>query len=183
MIQQEKYNQFNKIYHDTYGDISKYVVCKCSNIKDVENILQNIYLEVFRYLENHDNVSKTYIIGISKNKIRDYYRFSYKTKILSLFSNAKEQNFIDRISSDIDIEKSIENKYDTEKVWEYLKRKKQVISRIFYLYYYLDIKIIEIAQELQLTESNVKHYLYRTLTELQKYIESNGDKNVQKSND
>ena len=76
------------------------------------------------------------------------------------------------LKDDIDIEKITSIKWDTEEVWRILKKKKVVVFQIFYLYYVLEFTLKEIAKHLNLTESNVKHYLYRTINELkEKYRE------------
>lgn len=169
MIDQETLKRFDKLYNDSYSDVSKYIVCNCSNIEDVKDIIQNTYLEVIKNVKRVN--SKSYIIGIAKNKLKDYYRFNYKAKVVSLFSSKENSELIDNIKSDIDLEKSFLIKYDTELVWNYLKKKKTIISKIFYLYYFLELSIIEIANELNITESSVKNHLYRTLKELKSMLE------------
>ena len=163
MIDQETLKQFNLLYEETYFDISKYVICKCSKPNDVEDILQNIYLAAFEAISKNKNITKTYVMGIAKNKVKDYYRFNYKEKIISLFSGKEEFEMINTIPADIDIEQTVLDKYDTEFVWEYLKNKKVIIFKVFYLYFKLEMTIKEISEALSLTESNVKHYLYRTI--------------------
>lgn len=163
MINHEALKQFDLLYENTYFDVSKYVVCKCSNPEDVEDILQNIYLAVFKAVSKNVNITNTYIMGIAKNKVKDYYRFNYKEKIVSLFSSKDNLEMIDTIPADVDIESSLIDKYDTDFVWEYLKSKKVIIFKVFYLYFKLELTIKEILECLSLTESNVKHYLYRTI--------------------
>lgn len=163
MIDQETLKQFDLLYENTYFDVSQYVVCKCSKPDDVEDILQNIYLSVFKAIISKSDITKTYIMGIAKHKINDYYRFKYKEKIISLFSSKDDFEAINEIQSDIDIEASLLDKYDTDFVWEYLKSKKVIIFKVFYLYFKLEMSIKEISKCLNLTESNVKHYLYRTI--------------------
>ncbi len=104
--------------------------------------------------------------------MKDYYRFRYKNKIISFFER-DDNAFIDAIPSDVDIEKSMFLKYDTKCVWKYLKKK--IVAKIFYLYFHLELTIKEISTELEVTESNVKYYLYRTLKELNAYLESEGE--------
>ena len=157
MIDQKTLDEFSKIYDETYNDVLRYVVCKCSNISDVEDIIQNIYLDVYKKLPN---ISKSYIMGISKNKVNDYYRYNYKRKILEMFS--KEEIEVDY-------------KYDVDLVWKYLKKKKAVIPKVFCLYFKLGLTIKEISLELGISESNVKHYLYRTIRELNEFLK--GDYN------
>lgn len=163
MINHEALKQFDLLYENTYFDVSKYVVCKCSNPEDVEDILQNIYLAVFKAVSKNVNITNTYIMGIAKNKVKDYYRFNYKEKIVSLFSSKDNLEMIDTIPADVDIESSLIDKYDTDFVWEYLKSKKVIIFKVVYLYFKLELTIKEISECLSLTESNVKHYLYRTI--------------------
>ncbi len=172
---QETLNSFDSIYKTTYNDISKYVVCNCNNIEDVKDILQNIYIEVFNCLNKNIKVTKSYIIGIAKHKVKDYYRFSYKYKIISLFAEKENKDFAETIPDTFDLEEYTSKKYDIDLVWKYIKKKKVIISKIFYLYFKLDLTIKEISECLNITESNTKHYLYRTLKELNKYLESKGD--------
>ena len=163
MINQEILNQFDMLYEATYFDVSKYVICKCSKPDDVEDILQNIYLAVFKAILNNNKVTKTYIMGIAKNKVNDYYRFRYKEKIISLLSRKEDLDTIDTIPTEIDIETNMLDKFDTELVWKYLKNKKVIVFKVFYLYFKLELPIKEISGCLNITESNVKHYLYRTI--------------------
>lgn len=168
-------NKFNKIYNDTYEDVVKYVVCRCKRIDDVSDIVQNIYLEVLKSLKNKD-INKSYIIGISNHKIKDYYRFRYRKKEISI--EEPDQNNItlyEKIPSNIDVVNNYITNNDIDKVWTYLNKKSIIISRIFYLYYYMGYKIKEISQILNISEINVKHYLYRTLNELNTYL--GGDTN------
>ncbi len=179
MINQETLSKFEKLYHNSYNDILKYVVSKCSNMEDVKEIVQNIYLEVIKNIAKIECNNTKYIIGIAKHKIKDYYRVNYKAELISLFSNDEEKtDLIEAIPSDINLEESSLIKYDTELVWKYLKKKPVVIFKTFYLYYYLELTIKEISIELNITESNVKNYLYRTIKELHSYFESESDKGV-----
>lgn len=178
MASQETLKTFDELYYETYQDILKYVVCNCSNIDHVKDIVQNIYLEVLKKLKkNKQTINKAYIMGIAKHKIKDYYRFNYKAKLISL-NNSKdneELELINNIPEDFNIEEYLITKEDIKHVWFYLKKKKVIISQIFYLYYYLNFSIFEISQELHISESNVKNYLYRTLKELKCFLESRGN--------
>ena len=171
MINQEPLKKFDKLYNDTYKDISLYIVCNCSNIKDVEDILQNTYFSVYKQLLKNIKINKSYILGIAKNKLKDYYRFRYKERLFKYFKKDNSEDFLEEIPSNFNLEKTISLKYDTEEVWKYLKKKNVIVSKVFYLFYYLDLSIKEISILLNITESNTKHYLYRTLKELSIYLE------------
>ena len=179
MVDQETLKTFDKLYYDTYQDVLKYIVINCSNIEDVKDIIQNVYLEVLKKLRSKNiQINKSYIFGIAKNKIKDYYRFQYKAKIISLFSNIKENKDIDlinTIAADVDIEKIVIEKQDVDFIWKYLKKQKPIIFKIFFLYYYMNCNIKDISLELNISESNVKNYLYRTLNKLSSLMKGKGE--------
>lgn len=158
MTGQKALDKFDVVYNESYKDISRYVVLNANNIGDVKDILQNIYLEVYK---NIDKVSdKNYVFGIAKNVLKKYYRFKFLRK--------DDTEITDNIKSNINLEKTVMDKFDTELVWKYLKKENNNIAKIIYLYYYEDFTIKEIANSLNLTESNVKNYIYRTLKELRR---------------
>ena len=96
---------------------------------------------------------------------------NYKVKDTSYNIELIENVDIESLKDEsIDIEYNFLLQYNTDKVWKYLKKKSMTISRIFYLHYTLDLTINEIAEELNISESNVKNYLYRILKELRKYL-------------
>ena len=68
MLDQEALKIFEKLYEETYQEILRYIVCKCSNIEDVKDILQTVYLEVLKKLEKNTSlkITKQYILGIAK---------------------------------------------------------------------------------------------------------------------
>lgn len=162
MIDQHNLNKFNEIYNKTYNLVVKYVVCKCNNIDDVNDIIQDIYIALYKQLLKNNDIENInqYVIGIAKNKINRYYGLSYKIK--NLFTKTE----INNLKNNTDIEKIIIDKNNLEKIWQYLKNKNIIIFKIFYLYYVESLTIKEISNHLNINESNVKNYLYRTLKEL-----------------
>lgn len=180
MIDQETLKIFDDLYAKSYKNVLKYVVCNCSNAEDVNDIIQNIYLELLKKIKEgiEFNNGSAYVMGITKNKVNEYYRFNYKFKFMSLFSKKDDLNIFDNIPDDFDLQEEYIEKEDIKFIWNFLKNKKVIIFKIFYLYYYIDMSIKDISKELNISESNVKHYLYRTLNELKVLMKNRGDKNV-----
>ena len=113
MTGQKALDKFDVVYNESYKDISRYVVLNANNIGDVKDILQNIYLEVYK---NIDKVGdKNYVFGIAKNVLKKYYRFKFLRK--------DDTEITDNIKSNINLEKTVMDKFDTELVWKYLKKK------------------------------------------------------------
>lgn len=181
MSTQVSLKDFENIYNLTYHPVLKYIMCKCSNICDVNDLIQDTYVELYHILKRKDylvidNIIN-YVIGIAKKKIQRYYGIFYKVKMFS-FWNSKDEMEID-IPADFDLEDTILTKLSAESVLSYIKKKDSRVIKIFYLYYYLDLKISEIAVELNISESNVKNLLYRTLKEMKENTKIEGDENVQ----
>lgn len=180
MIDQETLETFNKLYYDTYDYILRYIVCNCSNIEDAKDIVQNVYLEVIKKIKknNQCDITNAYILGIAKHKIADFYRFNYKSKIVSLFSKKDEIIMLDKIPSNYDLQADFIKKEDLKIVWKYLKSKSPIVFKVYFLYYYDNFSINDISKYLNIGESNVKNYLYRTLKELKDILKDRGDDNA-----
>ena len=162
MIDYKTQDKFDKLYNETHRDILKYIVLNCYNLEDAKDILQSTYLEVYKKIDVVND--KKYIVVIAKNKIKRFYRFKYKIKNMFLYN--EEISTIDNVSSDYNLEESIFMKYDVDLVWKLISKKPAVVSKVIYLYYYEGYTIKEISSILNISESNVKHYIYRTINEL-----------------
>ena len=51
MIDQINLKKFKNIYDKTYNNVLKFVVCKCSNMEDVNDIIQEIYISLYKKIE------------------------------------------------------------------------------------------------------------------------------------
>ena len=134
--------------------------------------MQETYLELWKILNKKmlsDINIKSYLIGIANNKMKKHYSLLQKLKTVSLFEkNEKDMELIDTIEDKVDINNLIIKNDNWSMIWAYIKGKKnQDISKIFYLYYKLELSIKDISNELKVSESYIKNLLYRTLKELQ----------------
>ncbi len=166
---------FEFLYNNTYQNVLRYTICHCRNLDDVNDIIQDIYTELYQTITNKNYIDlenvESYIIGIAKNKIKRHYgilKVNYKMQI----ENGNLEHFE---SNEIDIENNLITKDNVLQIWNYLKNKSDITARIFYLYYVMEIPIKTIADSMQMTESNVKNHLYRTQKELkQKFKKGDG---------
>ena len=163
-------SDFEEIYNNTYNKILKFVIIKCNNIDDVNDIIQETYIELLRIIRKkkinkRDNI-EGYIYGISNNIIKRHYSKKKKDNVITFYT--EEDSIVEKDT--LDIEESFITKQNVKKIWEYLKKKEVNIIKIFYLYYVIGLQIKEIAKELELTEANVKNKIYRTLKELKEYL-------------
>ena len=171
MASQLNLYKFNEIYDETHNYLLKYVIIKCHNINDVNDIIQETYLEFWNILNKKElsNINiKSYLIGIANNKIKKHYSLLQKIKTISLFEKDNDIELIDTIESGINIEELVIKSDDWNMIWEYIKLKKnQDIPKVFYLYYKLELSIKDISLKLDVSESYIKNLIYRTLRELQ----------------
>lgn len=174
-------DEFNKIYDATYQNTLKFIVLHCGNLDDVNDLLQDTYLEFYKILKKKkikslENID-AYIIGISKNILKKHYRFKYKNNnVISIHQNQEQDLEIPDDFEDLDF--GLITEENVNEIWTYLQNKDFKIAKVFYLYYCLDMKISNIAIELNENESNIKNYIYRTIKELQKKFMKEGDKNA-----
>lgn len=163
---------FEKIYRETYNKALKFAIIRCNNLNDVNDIIQDTYVELFNKLKKNSNIEldniEGFIYGITNNVIKRHYSKKKKEKIINLFNDQSEETF--DVKDNFDLEQDIITKENVKEIWDFLKKKDLITAKIFNLYFALDMKISEIAKELQLQESNVKNRIYRTLKEIKKRV-------------
>lgn len=182
MTSQDNLYKFNDIYDKTQKDLVKYVVIKCHNINDTNDIIQETYLELWNILkrkELSDINIKSYLIGIANNKIKKHFTLMQKLKTVSLFDkNDKDIELIYTVEDKITIEDIVIKEDNWNTIWNYIKNKKnQDIPKVFYLFYKLELSIKEVSKELNKSESYIKHLIYRTIHELQDNFGNGGNYN------
>ena len=174
-----KKEDFEKIYQETYNRTIRHIVIKCNNIEDVNDVIQDTYVELLKILKKKKVLQienmQMYLLGIANNIIRRHYHRKKKEKIVEIY-NENDNNI--EIKDTFDIEEEFITKENVKEVWNYIKNKDLLTTKIFYLYFVLELKISEISEELNISESNVKNKIYRTLKEIQKYLEKDVRNNV-----
>ena len=103
MSKKEQLELFEQIYYQTYKDVLKFIICKCNNINDIDDIIQDTYLEVFRMLKKRKEVFKNnkmaYIISIAKSKIAKSYRKNKNLQTISIFQGKDDDEYCIDIDS------------------------------------------------------------------------------------
>lgn len=168
---QEK--DFENIYRQTYNKLLRYIVIKCNNIDDISDILQETYIELLKKIRKKkvlelDNI-ESFILGISNNVIKRHFYKKKKENIISFYNDDEESITID-IEDTFDLEQDFITRENVGKVWQYINNKDLITTKVFYLYFVLGLKISEISKELNITESNAKNKIYRTLKEIKEYV-------------
>jgi len=179
MVDQDITTFFNELYDKTYLRVVKYVTIKCSNPDDIADIVQEIYTEAYAVITkkgvNYINNENAFIMHLAKSKVYKHYSLAEKLKnIFSLTINLNNEEdskneahiheLIDFNEPDI-VDKIIDQNI-IDNVWQQIREKPKDVQKIFFLYYYCGMPLKEISKELKISESNVKHKLYRTLAQI-----------------
>jgi len=165
------HERFETIYHATFNILSKYVYFKIANISDVEDIVQNIYINFYTYIikknKEVDNI-QSYLIQIANNELSKYYKSKQELPIT--FSD--ETNYIiENIQSDINVEFDVLNTLEPNKIFDFVKKLEIIDQKIIGAHFRYEMTFKEIAQSLLISENTVKTRYYRALKELKKLYE------------
>lgn len=174
MMDSDIVSHFEVIYDETYTKVLRFVMAKCSDTADIEDIVQETYLELYQLMKQRgvDYIvnEEAMVIQLAKQKIYKHYslRDRLKNIVPIRLKNEGGEGFD---LSELDVDVFLEERINFQQIKllearQWLARKDLHTKKIFYLFYDQDLTIKEIAALLNLTESNVKHKLYRTLKEL-----------------
>lgn len=162
---------FNVIYDSCYNKVASFVIAKCARVQDAQDILQEVFIEFYNLIEKkgvvYVNNPEALVMQMAKFKLSKFYKAGEKFKNeVPLYSQNLEGEEYENFSLDIDVPEEFVNKQTIDEIWRILRGKQQDVLKIFVLYYYLGNTIKEIAIYLEMSETAVKHKLYRTLASL-----------------
>lgn len=139
------------------------------SVQDKEEILSDVFLTVWKNKKIIDTSKplKYYMAGIAKNLIKNRLR-----------KQKRENNWIEFSEQEVqdlnDIELICEQRQIMEAISEELNSMKITDYKIFSKYYYYSKSIKEIAEELNMSESNVGVKLHRIKKKLRKNLTKKG---------
>ena len=160
------------VYNETYEDVLRYIVSKCNNIEDVQDIVQNVYFNFYKALDKREIENYTkYLFGIARNEIFKTYGILGTLKnnipIFSLGSTDIEFNKNDALM----VNDNFDSALICNEIYDYLEKDNPLTFKIFILHFKCDMKIKDISTSLKVSESTVKNKLYRTIKELKKIFD------------
>ena len=170
--------RFNEIYDSTNKAVLAFITAKCCNTYDIQDIMQDTYVELYKlivkrgvdYIKN----DKAIMLRIAKQKLYRYYSLMDRLRMFVPMTKTNEEGEeIDLPDIEADAfltEDFITNQIMLDNVRHFIQGKPQDVKKVFYLFYDVEQSIPEIAKALSMSESNVKHKLYRTLKELRNLL-------------
>ena len=162
---------FNTVYSQTFNSVSRFVISKCGNILDSEDILQNVYTRFFMRIkkkgfEDIEN-SEAFLINVAKFECRNYFGVLKKRSKTSAFAEYTDEQMAEIEAEMSRSEKSLEdvlcNELLARQIFDDITSDDPLTGKIFYMHFVLDMKLDDIASELEMKLSSVKNRLYRTI--------------------
>lgn len=126
------------------------------NSSDAEDILQNVFLKLWKYeksFENETHIDK-WLTSVCVNECKNYIKSPFK----------KRSVLLDEVKESYTFEE--ENDFDLFKAVMELPKKERIV---IHLHYYEDMSVREIAKTLKITESAVKTRLHRARNRLKDF--------------
>ena len=167
MEQIRKY--FDQIYNETYDKTLAYILTKCGRKDVVEDILQEVYLELLKVLEqkkvHYIKSPEAFVLQLAKSKVYRYYSEQEQQKVCDYVEEPEESATFDA-NRNAAWEDVLIDQLTAKEVMEYLAEKDKLTKEIFYQHFFENKTIKEIAKVQGVKEFTVKNRLYRTLKEL-----------------
>lgn len=166
---------FDRLYDLTKEKTLALITAKCGNISDIQDIFQETYAEVYSVIrkkgEKYVDNEEAFVKYIARKKLAKYYG---RKNIIRVIPLENEDGDEIEIPDEADIDDFVADKELIELITQKLSEKPLEIQKIFHLRFYLDLKLSEIAGLMSMSETNVKHKLYRTINEMRTYFTVEG---------
>ena len=151
---------FARIYDTNYDYIYKYLIIKSDSRETAEDILQNVFLNLYKRMLEGEKVldPKHYLLRAAKHRLADYYRSRRFNDSLDDTVEIVDEKALGELEND--------SGYAYEEIMQSLKEADETTYKIFVLHFGHDCTIEKTAKTLGLAESTVKSKLYRALKKL-----------------
>lgn len=146
--------------------IYNFVCSHLSNQDDITDIIQDITLAIWQSLDkfNFSSSFKTWCISITRHKVADYYRKSYKTTFLPL------EDYENQLIAEDEFAK-INDKNMAKSIEEILnEREKEII----FLAFNADLSYSEISQITDIPVGTIKSTMSKMKLKVKKHFEKDG---------
>jgi len=167
-----RHDDFEKIYHETFTTLSKYLLFRVAQVSDMEDLLQNIYSDLYRkvLLKNKEvDDMHAYLTQMANNELKRYYRWKKKAPLTLIDDEASSwvADIPDPLNSDLlAIERATSEWVETA-----LQRLELPLQQILIAKIKLDLTFAQIAESMGVNENTIKARYYRALSRIRKEME------------
>ncbi len=159
---------FAYIFETYYKRVYNYIYYRINSHHGAEDLTSKIFEKVMTRIDTYNSEKapfEVWLFSIVKNVVNDYFRDLKRNRIFS----------IDSVKEVVSSKKSPEDIIESEETNEELLRALKVLNvrerNMIALKFGANLKNVEVAEILNLTESNVGVILYRAMKRLKKELE------------
>ena len=160
-------NMFEEIYEAQFKRVYNYISYRINNHTDTEDLVSRVFskvIEKYGSFDPHRAALSTWIITIARNTVADYFRERQRGAALGLDSIVHLAS--GELTDDIVI-KNEQNRALLEALNTLTARERNLIA----LKYGAELSSREIAEVMELSESNVGVIMFRTMKKLRAHLE------------
>ena len=164
---------FKQLYEQTYRLAASLITGKCRQTADIGDILQEVYLELYRMLQrrgtDYIRNPEAVIRRLVHQRLARYYRTLSRRQ--EVYTEPVEDGCEAELSDieALSVEEIAEDRAVLDWTDRYLSEKGELYRKIFHLYYRFGVSVPDIAKLLGRTEGDIKNKLYRTLKEIRNH--------------
>jgi len=167
-----RHDDFEKIYHETFATLSKYLLFRVAQVSDMEDLLQNIYSDLYRkvLLKNKEiDDMHAYLTQMANNELKRYYRWKKKAPLTLI--DDEESSWVADIPDPLNSDLQAIERATSEWVEASLQRLELPLQQILIAKIKLDLTFAQIAESMGINENTVKARYYRALSRIRKEME------------
>ena len=161
-----------RIYLEFKPKVTAYVRGKVSDWDEVEDIVEDVFLKVYKNLDRFDPQKasmSTWIYKITANTVFDYYRRRRVNEELPDEDGA-EGLMPEVLVYDEPVDAPIIRREELEQLADALEKLPVKERDVIILFYYSNIKLKDVAEKMHMSYANAKVLHKKALTHLQKMI-------------
>ncbi len=175
---------FDKLYKENKAMVLRYLVNKTKNRSDSEELVNDIFIKVFKHLNDYDETKSafsTWLINITKNSLIDYYRLKGGSNKAKAFANmintdSSMTNEVYQVFQVPDNGIKTDSLYDSHIINENTARQINALNgkykEIAIDYFYNDLSYDEIQVKHELSLGTVKIRINRLRKQLQENLKN-----------
>ena len=151
--------RFIEIFTLWKNDVYRLAYSYTKNIQDTEDIVQNVFIKLYKHplILNKDNIEvKKWLLKVTVNECKNLIISAWKKKIIPLTEKEANKEVIT---------------FDENSIMPELLKLPRKYRLVIYLYYYELYKLKEIAQILNISETNARTILARAREKLKIILE------------
>jgi len=168
---------FDAVYAETFNSVSRFVVSHAARFQDSEDIIQNVYTRFYKRISEKGYAdiesAEAFLINIAKFECRSVFSGFMRRKdrdvMLSEIDDDQAAAFEAEMSRDQKLlEDVMADKLLAKQIFDDIMSGDETVGKIFYLHFVCDMKLEEVANQLDMRLSTVKTKLYRTIEKQKK---------------